>query len=208
MHIAIEMAPASGVPTLRSARGRALPTRGRRSAVPAAALPAMSTDSSHALRQSIPHPRRTRPLPRTVRAHRASSCRPGAHRRVRRGHRVRRATRSPHPCRSACRDRRACGRPRTAPRPTTRPTYRRLSPPRLLRLSPIPNRSRRHGGPRSRRQRWPPPSRGPCRGRGRRRRLPRRSGRVRFPPQTFARRSPSARVRRADHLRGTIRRPP
>ena len=75
MHMASEMAPASGVPTLRSARGRALPTRaaGQR-CLPRPCLRCRRTRATRCASR-FRTPRRTRPLPRTVRARRASSCR-------------------------------------------------------------------------------------------------------------------------------------
>ena len=139
MHITSEMAPASGVPRLRSASGRARPIRvaGQR-CLP---RPCWRRRPIRATRRAsrFRTPRRTRLLRRMVRARRPSSCRRGSHHRVQQGRRVLRATRRPHPGQSACPDRRACDRRRTAPRPTTRPTCRLLSLPRPR---PIPNRFR------------------------------------------------------------------
>ena len=53
-HIANEIAPGSGVPTLRSASGRARPTLGRRVAVAWAAFSATSAAWAHACASGVP----------------------------------------------------------------------------------------------------------------------------------------------------------
>ena len=91
-HIASEVAPASGVPTLRSASGRARPTLGRSSAV---ARRGVGGDVGAAPPRLLPLLARRRPRfaarRRTAAARRASSCRPVTRRRAGSARRSRRA---------------------------------------------------------------------------------------------------------------------